>query len=98
MPTRWVIRQDAAGNVRTSPLLNELAGMVADDMRAIVPVETGALRAGIHTEDAVGDMVRIVSSRHVAGEDPKVPIYIERGTRYMRAQPYMRPSLWKYRG
>lgn len=34
----------------------------------------------------------VVSTRKVKGDDPKVPVYLERGTRHMEARPYMRPA------
>lgn len=34
----------------------------------------------------------VVSTRKAKGDDPKVPVYLERGTRHMEARPYMRPA------
>ena len=107
MATRWVLYESALDTeVDVTPLLDHLAGDVADDMRTLVPVDTGATRSGIYADPATRDTVRVYSGRHVSrvtkggkveADDPKVPIYLEYGTRYMRAQPYMRPALYRYR-
>lgn len=83
--------------MHAGPLLSDLGNDVADVMRELVPVDTGAMRAGIAVGDLDDDHVEIVVSRDVPGDDPKVPIYVERGTSKMAAQPFMRPALYRYR-
>lgn len=95
---KWVIHWGNAARINTSPLLRQLAEDVASDARAIAPVRTGALRAGIHVGAVGEDSAIVVSERHVPGEDPNVPFYVERGTSKMAAQPYLRPALYRYRG
>lgn len=100
--------------------VHEVAEDIADDMRRFVPVDTGALRAGISVEHgANGDPV--IWSRRV-GSESGVPVFVEFGTRPhviepdtaealawpggdhpvtrvnhpgTRAQPYMRPALYR---
>lgn len=106
MGTRWVTYPEKIDtDVDAAPLLDHLAKDVADVERQLVPVDTGATRAQIYADPATRDSVRIYSGRHVVrrsgdrlvADDPKVPIYLEYGTRYMSAQPYMRPALYRYR-
>lgn len=104
--TRWVIYASRLDEVDPDPLLDHLAEDVAKVMREIVPVDTGATKEQIYVVPAYNGKVRIVSPRvaetvlksgRVVKDDPKVPIYLERGTSRMRAQPYMRPALYRYR-
>lgn len=80
---RHIIPEQAA-------LLDHLGTEIAGDAAANAPVRTGALRDSIaHTVD--GDTVRIGSDLDYAG-------FVEEGTRYMRAEPYLRPALYRERG
>lgn len=58
---------------------------IAQDARRYAPVETGELRASIHVQ---GNEVRAEADHAV---------YVEYGTRNMRAQPFMRPALYRKR-
>lgn len=58
---------------------------IAEDARRNAPVDTGELASSIRVD---GDTV-------VAGADHGG--YVELGTEHMRAQPYLRPSLYKRR-
>ena len=54
------------------------------------PVDTGALKNSIFSAKA-GDLTyKVTAPQHYA-------IYVEKGTRKMRAQPYLRPSLYAER-
>lgn len=81
--------------------INKMLLRVAHDIEAdaqrFAPVDTGALRDGIHVEGPTGNTVYVVASRDVPGDDPKVPVYVELGTRHMAAQPYLRPALYRER-
>lgn len=55
---------------------------------ALVPVDTGHLKSSITTKMLSKTSVKIVSNANYSG-------YVEYGTRYMRAQPYFRPSMDK---
>lgn len=56
----------------------------------IVPVDTGRLRASITTRDSGPLNFEVYTNVDYAG-------YVEWGTRYMAAQPYMRPAYERYR-
>lgn len=83
---------EASGSIEE--VLARIAQGVAQDAQRFAPVDTGRLRAGIHAEDpeetAAGWSVRVVS-------DAEYSIYVELGTRNMRARPFLRPALWKVR-
>lgn len=60
------------------------------EAKAKAPVDTGFLRRGIQVK--VGNLEgRITSTANYSG-------YLEYGTRYMRAQPYMRPTYNQIKG
>lgn len=88
---RLVVRPGAVAALNVSAVVRHVADMVADDARRIVPVDTGRLKASIQVEDAGREKARVHASAPYAG-------YVELGTRYMNAQPYLRPSLYKWRG
>ncbi len=87
------IRWDYDGLARLYLLIDErgerLVGQIADDMRRLVPVDTGALRSSI--EDTYVDPTGVIT----VGTD--YWRYVEYGTRYMDAQPYIRPALYRKR-
>lgn len=72
------------------PLLWRLARAVRDDAKRIVPVRTGRLRNSIGISDPGPRSVVVDATAPYAG-------YVELGTRYMRAQPYLRPALYRRR-
>lgn len=94
------VDMDPSGQARIAEaalrLRQRLAEDVAEDARRLAPSDTGALRAGIHVETS-GEDVTVVSSRHVDGDDPKVPVYVELGTHDAPAQPYLRPAVYRRR-
>lgn len=83
-------RARAEINRRVDGLLNELAEEIAADARRFAPVDTGQLRDSIRPEPARGGRVQITADADYAG-------YVELGTRYMDAQPYLRPALYRRR-
>lgn len=106
MSVRVVSYPEELDRVDYAPLLRYLGNDIAKAEREIVPVDTGALRSGIYADDPELRSIRVYSGRHVSrvtergkveADDPKVPLYIEFGTRHMKAQPYMRPALYRYR-
>ncbi len=58
---------------------------VSQDAQRYAPVETGELRESIHVE---GDRV-VAEADHA--------VYVEYGTRYMDAQPFLRRALYQRR-
>ena len=69
------------------------ASDVADDIviaaKDLVAVDTGATRDNIRKEKRGGDWY-VVSDR--GGDRDVVPIYLEIGTMYMAARPFMKPA------
>lgn len=55
-----------------------------------VPVDTGRLRSSIQTSAPFRRGTRLVVT---VGSNVKYAGYVERGTRFMRARPYLRPAL-----
>lgn len=71
-------------------LLDRLGSEIAADARIACPVDTGRLRDSIEHE-VQGDAVRV-------GTNVEYAVYVEEGTRYMNAEPFLRPALYKQRG
>jgi HK97 gp10 family phage protein len=63
---------------------------IAADAQAATPVLTGHLRDSIEHE-VQGETVRV-------GTNVDYAVYVEEGTRYMNAEPFLRPALYKVRG
>ena len=69
----------------------------------LCPADTGALRASIHTTPTNNGMTQEVQAgKNELSGDSTTPtaeyaIYVEFGTRKMRAQPFMRPAAEKIR-
>jgi HK97 gp10 family phage protein len=61
------------------------ADAIVTRARQLVPVRTGALKASITKAGGGGDWI-VTATAAYAG-------YVEFGTRYMAAQPYLRPAL-----
>jgi hypothetical protein len=76
-------------------LVHPITDAVADDMRRMVPVLSGALLATIEAEHGEG-----FGRVHFGDVDGGVDyhLYQEFGTSKMAAQPYARPSLYRRRG
>jgi len=87
---RVVIHDRNLSRVDATELLFRLARAVRDDAKRIVPVRTGRLRASIGISDPGRDRVVVDATAPYAG-------YVELGTRYMKAQPYLRPALYRAR-
>jgi len=71
-------------------LVVELTESVELDALRFVPIDTGELHQSIHSE-----YPRPMVGQVWVGTDHW--IYPEYGTRYMKAEPYMRPALYRYR-
>lgn len=76
---------EAAIELSVEHAINDAGSMIAETAQAIVPVDTGRLRASI-TLNKIGNL--IVEVFTVVEYGP----YVEYGTRYMAAQPFMRPA------
>lgn len=67
-------------------LLSDIGRKTTNMAKSLCPVDTGRLRSSISYE--VEDLtVRI-------GSDVEYAIYVEMGTRYQRARPYLRPAFF----
>jgi len=64
----------------------EEAPKIVERAKQIVPVRTGALRNSIYYRITGFLGFEVGASMHYAG-------FVEYGTRYMRARPYLRPAL-----
>lgn len=71
-------------------LLEQLGSEIEADARAVCPVDTGRLRDSLEHE-VNGDTLRV-------GTNVEYAVYVEEGTRYMEAEPYLRPALFRVRG
>ena len=106
MPTRWVIRERRLEDVDTTRLMQTLADDVADDMRRLVPVDKGFLRGGIRIKSVTKNRATIITDRPPGGGGvgrnqkqyvEEVPYFVEYGTAHSRAQPYIRPAVYRRR-
>lgn len=71
--------------------VEHLLAMAAEEARKRCPVDTGRLRRGIETDINTGE-----GASEVVGElfdDVDYAPFVEFGTRYMRAQPFLRPGM-----
>lgn len=91
-PTRIVMNPAGweALKLRVSQLVQQLTDDVYFDMIRFVPVDTGELRKSIKPKYPAWNRGRVV----VATDHWQFPEY---GTRYMSAEPYARPALYRYR-
>lgn len=98
---RVVVRPGAESHINVSAVTKHVAEEVAADARLIVPVDEGDLKSTIRVEDAGDGKARVVAGGehgHVTGKPVDYAGYVELGTRYMEAQPYLKPSLYRWRG
>ncbi len=88
------VRIDLAGFARLEAAADELTKRltlsVLADAERFVPIDTGELHQSLHAE-----FPRPLVGQVWVGTDHW--IYPEYGTRYMKAEPYMRPALYRYR-
>jgi HK97 gp10 family phage protein len=85
-------------NIRTE-IDKELTNIGVDIVRGAVgrcPVRTGALRRSIRMSKEKSLSVTV--SAGGAGTGVTYSIYVEKGTKNMRAQPYMYPALLEVKG
>lgn len=67
--------------------MDQAGSQMADVARSIVPVRTGFLRSTIYHE-VDGLSLTLTADASYAG-------YVELGTRYMKAEPYIRPAFYQ---
>jgi HK97 gp10 family phage protein len=80
--------RDAVNVLRTSYRLSEeIANDIATTARRLVPVDTGYLKASIEVLKKVSG-----SSGYFVNVYADYAVFVEFGTRYQRAQPYLTPA------
>lgn len=91
MGTRIVVSRAGLAQIQAAVgrMTERLVDEIAADARNYAPVDTGELVASIEGE-ARGTSGRVSASADHAA-------YVELGTENMRAQPYLRPALYKKR-
>jgi HK97 gp10 family phage protein len=82
---RSLVRKVAALEVTTEAALWVWALRVQNHARVLAPVDTGRLRSSIMASKGAG-FVQI-------GTNVEYAIHVEFGTKYMAAQPYLRPAI-----
>jgi hypothetical protein len=107
MGTRWVIHQERLEQVRGENLMRRLGEGVETDMKRLVPKDKHVLVQGIELRLVTNDRARVYAIRPGGGGGwgsdqeqyaEEVPYFQEYGTRHHRAQPFMRPALYRRRG
>lgn len=71
-------------------MLEKVGRDVAADAARFAPIRSGALKASVKVEPVQDNTVVVRANANYAG-------YVELGTRYMHAQPYLRPALYRVR-
>lgn len=100
MATRWVIHLDELNRLDARDLLDDLADDVADDMRRLGAVDTGDMVSTVRVLDRGRRSVKVAVGGikgKVTGRKVDYHLYVEEGTSKMKAQPFIRPALYRYR-
>jgi hypothetical protein len=94
--TRWEIDESGVDELRAyvQQRLGRFAGQMIDDARRLAPVDTGALKASGRAIRMSPELWRISFGE---GLPDGRAVYNELGTRYMQAQPYIRPAIYRER-
>jgi hypothetical protein len=75
--------------IQAAKIEEKLAREIAVVAQDFVPVKSGKTKSSIRAEAREGAWA-VVADRK--GDRPDVPVYLEFGTRYMAAQPFMVPA------
>jgi HK97 gp10 family phage protein len=76
------------------PLGDQIAGEIAADAKRSAPIRTGVLRGSIYSERLPNGGTRL---NWRIGATAAYAIFVEKGTRKMAAQPFLRPALYRRR-
>lgn len=96
--TRWETYPEVADAIDARPVLGKVGLKIASDARRAAPVLTGALRRSISTSTASGSETVYVTANPRGDQGQAYAAYVELGTRYMAAQPYLRPAAYRAQG
>lgn len=86
--------EQAAQNV-IDLAMEEGAASIVQTARTIVPVRTGHLQSSIHAVPTRTGWR--VAPEELSGEEVSYARFVEFGTRYMAAQPFIRPAYERHR-
>lgn len=90
---RFTVDEAAIASLPGLPSVDDAVARVADaifaDSQILVPVRTGRLKESGHVDGG--------HSEYTIGYTEDYDGYVEFGTRYMNAEPYLRPAALKYR-
>lgn len=92
MATHVVFESDWHRHIggEVSDLLERLGAEITADAKIACPVETGRLRDSLDYE--------VRGATLNVGTNVDYAVYVEEGTRYMNAEPFLRPALYRVRG
>jgi HK97 gp10 family phage protein len=95
--TRVVLRQQGFAELKSAVIVKaaKIPLDVGVDAESAAPVDTGALKMSVDV-DHIGEAIWTISAWGGAG-GRHYAAYVELGTRYMRAQPFLRPACYQRR-
>lgn len=101
---RWDLHPEVLGEIRTDPLLRDLAESVAADAKALAPERSGDLKASIHVDGVFPNAAYVAADpRNPRDEAEGHPdeaayaTYVELGTAHSTPRPFLKPALYRYR-
>lgn len=96
MTTRVIVSPAAAAHLDRirDRIRQQVAEEIAADARQMAPVDTGYLASHINPHDGGR---RVVAEGAGIPPSREAPVYVELGTRHMRASPYLRPAAYRKR-
>lgn len=83
---RRIIKKKKQARIATDRQLELSSKRIERMAKVKAPVDTGALKNSIFSAKAGNLTYKVTAPQHYA-------IYVEKGTRKMRAQPYLKPAL-----
>lgn len=83
---RLIANKSKQAHIATNRELDLSSKRIARMAKVKAPVDTGALKNSIFSAKAGNLTYKVTAPQHYA-------IYVEKGTRKMRAQPYLKPAL-----
>lgn len=101
MTVEW--REDRTWHLQVEEACRELLEQrigpaILADARDIVPIDKGNLKKSLRVGMVGDDTVRIGCDPTDLPEERDYSLYVELGTSRAKAQPYLRPALYRQRG